>query len=36
WAPQLTNMADGFGRLNYTNALSLSPTNDFFRTRYVP
>jgi hypothetical protein len=36
WVPQLTNAADSFGRLNYTNLLSAWPTNDFFRTRYVP
>jgi autotransporter-associated beta strand protein len=36
WVPQVTNTADGFGRLNYTNLLSTWPTNDFFRTRYVP
>jgi autotransporter-associated beta strand protein len=36
WVPQATNTADGQGRLNYTNLLSSWPTNDFFRTRYVP
>jgi autotransporter-associated beta strand protein len=36
WVPQVTNTADGQGSLNYTNLLSSWPTNDFFRTRYVP
>ena len=36
WVPQVTNTANGSGQLNYTNLLSAWPTNDFFRTRYVP
>ena len=36
WVPQVTNTVNGIGRLNFTNQLSLWPTNDFYRTRYVP
>ncbi len=32
----VTNAAGGDGRLNFTNSISLSPTNDYYRTRYVP
>ena len=36
WAPVITNTAAASGLLNFTNQLSLSPTNDYYRTRYVP
>jgi len=39
WTPVVTNTAatNGvIGSLSYTNPISGSPTNDFYRTRYVP
>ena len=36
WVPVITNTAAANGFLNFTNPISLSPTNDYYRTRYVP
>ncbi|MEY4385087.1 MAG: hypothetical protein RLY20_370 [Verrucomicrobiota bacterium] len=36
WVGVITNTASANGFLNFTNPLSLAPTNDYFRTRYVP
>lgn len=36
WTPVITNPASANGFLYFTNPISLSPTNDFYRTRYVP
>jgi len=36
WSPVQTNPASGTGSLVFTNMPSLMPTNDFYRTRYVP
>jgi hypothetical protein len=36
WVAVITNTADGSGYLYFTNAISIVPTNDFYRTRYVP
>jgi hypothetical protein len=36
WSPVITNPASSIGYLYFTNPISLSPTNDFYRTRYVP
>ncbi len=36
WSPLQTNAANGTGSIIFTNTPSLAPTNDFYRTRYVP
>ena len=36
WTPVISNTAGGDGRLYFTNVISLVPTNDYYRTRYVP
>ena len=36
WVPVITNPAAANGSLLFTNPISLSPTNDYYRTRYVP
>jgi hypothetical protein len=36
WAPVITNAAAANGLLYFTNPISLAPTNDYYRTRYVP
>lgn len=36
WVPVITNPASASGHLYFTNPISLSPTNDYYRTRYVP
>ena len=36
WVPVITNPASVNGYLYFTNPISLSPTNDYYRTRYVP
>jgi len=36
WQPVSTNLAATNGVLQFTNAVSLSPTNDFYRTHAVP
>ena len=36
WVPVITNPASANGSLYFTNPISLSPTNDYYRTRYVP
>ena len=36
WTPVFTNPALPNGRLYFTNAISLAPTNDYYRTRHVP
>ncbi|MEY4384883.1 MAG: hypothetical protein RLY20_166 [Verrucomicrobiota bacterium] len=35
WSPLQTNPANGIGSILFTNTPSLSPTNDFYRTRYI-
>ena len=36
WVPVISNAASGIGYLYFTNLISLAPTNDYYRTRYVP
>lgn len=36
WTPVITNPASAIGYLYFTNPISLSPTNDYYRTHYVP
>ena len=36
WTAVITNVAQTNGYLYFTNAVSLAPTNDYYRTRYVP
>jgi hypothetical protein len=36
WTQVQTKVAESDGSLRFTNLLSSYPTNDFFRTRYVP
>ena len=36
WVPVVTNPASASGYLYFTNPISLSPTNDYYRTRYAP
>ena len=36
WKGIATNAAGASGSINFTNLISLPPTNDFYRTRYVP
>ncbi|MEY4386923.1 MAG: hypothetical protein RLY20_2206, partial [Verrucomicrobiota bacterium] len=36
WSPVITNPASASGYLYFTNPVSLAPTNDYYRTRYVP
>jgi len=36
WEALVTNAAATNGYLLFTNPVSLAPTNDFYRTRYVP
>ena len=36
WVPVISNTASGIGYLYFTNLISLAPTNDYYRTRYVP
>ena len=36
WSALQTNPASGIGYLIFTNTPSLAPTNDFYRTHYVP
>ena len=36
WNPLITNAASTNGYLIFTNTPSLAPTNDFYRTRYIP
>ena len=36
WTPVISNTASSIGYLYFTNLISLSPTNDYYRTRYVP
>ena len=36
WVPVITNPASANGYLYFTNPISLSPTNDYYRTRYAP
>jgi autotransporter-associated beta strand protein len=36
WVPVITNPASANGFLYFTNPISLTPTNDYYRTRFVP
>jgi fibronectin-binding autotransporter adhesin len=36
WTPVISNTASPLGYLYFTNPISLPPTNDYYRTRYVP
>ena len=36
WVPVITNPAAANGYLYFTNPISLSPTNDYYRTRFAP
>ena len=36
WSAVVTNAASTNGFLYFTNPISLTPTNDYYRTRYVP
>ena len=36
WTPVVTNVAAANGLLNFTNSISMSPTNDYYRTRHIP
>jgi len=36
WTTVVTNTSATNGFLNFTNPISLPPTNDYYRTRYIP